>query len=1250
MLAIIILFSAVPPMQVHAEPAGGTKIIQLKTDDLIEPVGLISEKPTFSWKMESDLTGQRQTAYQIIVAKDEQLSDLVWDSGRQDGSTSVGISYAGKALQGSTVYYWKVNVWDKDGQSVSSQTTKFETGLMGEHAWDASKWIQVGDPDEDAVDSYTLELDMQVVTSAVSIVFEAKDTGNLLMWQLINDKGNLMLRPHYKKGGAYSAIKTVDITNFAKGALTDAQHVKLVVNKDSITTYLNNNPTPADVTLASQLGGMGFSGEIGKIGFRSDSSNKEDGFLDNIKLVDSTGKNVKDYNFDDGINPFTAGSVVNGKFSTKYDSTTINELIGIESTALGGAPVHYTVEADLTCTKDAVTIAFNAVNRNDYYMWQFNTTTGNTVRLVPHTWENGNYTLYPKHNTNITNLVGGVEAFKTNEAHITIEVTNIEIKTYVNSTLVDTLPMVQIASIVPQIGYIGVRAADEESGTVDNLKLTNYTDSAEGDVLYNYTFDDGNPFFGGSVKDGKFISAGGFGVLLPNQALGLPTFRKEVTPKKAITSAKLYVTGLGVFDVFINGERVGTRQTDGTLVYDELKPGYTMPGERVFSYAYDVTQMITANQANAISANVSSGWWSGRVAGSHGKNNAFRAQLLLNYTDGSSEVIGTDRSWKTAIKGPVLSADIYDGENYDANADLSYRKPGYDDSQWTEADLNTEFSGEIVPQIGPSVRIRKDLTLTPKETKVYDGVSGTAADRYGKIHVTGTYSGSSSFSLKANEKAVVDLGQNFAGWEEIKVEGPKSTTLTIRHGEMLNDTDGLFSRGNDGPEGSIYTANLRSAQATGRYILNGNGVEIYLPSHTYYGFRYLELSTTADVTIRGVRGIVVTSVAENTGTLTTSNSDVNRLISNTVWGQYSNYLSVPTDCPQRDERQGWTADTQVFSTAGSYNADTKGFLGKFMQDMRDSQTDNGAYPNTAPSGAFGGGGQLGWADAGIIVPYNLYKMYGDKSIIEKNYASMQKFMDVFMKSTDKKGGGHAYGDWLAYESNDDDMKSLLGIAYFAWDAQMMAEMAGALGKDEDVAKYQQVYEEEKVYFQQQYVNTDGSLKRGEQTACLFALKLDLLPNEASREIVKQTLLDNIKRNGNKLQTGFLGTSIIMQTLTDIGAADVAYQLLLQRNNPSWLYSVDQGATTIWERWNSYTKEGGFGPVSMNSFNHYAYGAVTEWMYGYMAGIMYDRDQPGFQHVILQPTPDQVIQSVDCTYDSAYGSIISNWKYVDGTFQ
>jgi len=929
----------------------------------------------------------------------------------------------------------------------------------------------------------------------------------------------------------------------------------------------------------------------------------------------------------------------------------------------------YTIDFDFIIDNACQGFCFGMQDTGTFAMWQVNAYDGphyngnNVVMLRPHFKKNGGWTAYPGGPGNIQNVdITSAIGYQANEItgkliHERIVVDGSNVKTWFGPdadhlTLADdynyseTIPLEKIG-----FRHAGASAGDGEVARYDNFKITD----PNGTVLYANDFSDPHaPGFttnrvnveDGMLKVGSVDTSAEF-VSIQTDSTSRPAYRKIIAPKADLVCAKLYTSGLGVYESYINGERVGRLMDDGSVAYDELKPGYTEPGVRKFYNTYDVTWMLQKDKENVLSAVVTNGWWSGRVAGSYGKENAYFAKLILTYADGSQEAINTDASWKVARASAVQMGDIWDGETYDARVDQSWMLPDYDDSNWSNASINTEFSGGISAWSGSPIVVREDLQRDAQSLTVYQGATGAADGYHGTINVLRTYNDGDAITLNPGETLLVDFGQNFAGWEAFEVEGEAGTTIKVEHGEMLNDGNGATSRGNDGPEGSIYNANYRSAAATTRYILSGNGIESYHPSFTFYGFRYIEITTDKTVTFHSVDGQVVTSVEKELGFMETSDKDVNQLISNVRWGMYSNYLSVPTDCPQRDERLGWTGDTQVFSETGCYMGFSKSFLMKFMEDMRDCQRPDGTYQDIAPSYCVSYlYGNLGWADAGIIVPYNLYMMYGDTSVITENWESMKKFMDGYMAKTNQYGGGHAYGDWLSYESNDHTIMNMIGVAYYAWDAMLMSKMADAIGLADEAARYMAVYEDEKAFFQEQFVNADGTLKRGEQSVCLYALYLDLLPNEESVAAVTGQLIGNIERNGNRLQTGFLGTAIIMNTLTKIGRSDVAYRLLLQHENPSWLYSVDQGATTIWERWNSYTIANGFGDVAMNSFNHYSYGAVAGWMFRSMAGISYDEENPGFKHIVLAPNPDQSLKTVKASYDSAYGTIVSN-SVIDG---
>ncbi len=760
-------------------------------------------------------------------------------------------------------------------------------------------------------------------------------------------------------------------------------------------------------------------------------------------------------------------------------------------------------------------------------------------------------------------------------------------------------------------------------------------------------------------------------------------FRKVLRNGKDIREAYWTVTGLGVFEAYVNGEPVSRRSCKGGLVRDILKPGFTHAFKCRHSFTYDITHLLNTDEGdeNVFSALVSQGWWRDQPNGKRGKESAFRAQLTVRYEDGTEARFGTDTTWVSKYAGPIVQAGIFIGETYDARIDADWMKGGKTDGSWAASKVNTEFNGEIRPFTGLPIRFRDDLILSPVDMYVTKGVEGANDRQFGKAVIIKRCKDGDVVTLDAGEQLVVDFAQNAAAVPEFEVEGVAGTLVTVRLAEMLNENAGLKARGNDGPEGSVYVKNLRGAKDTAqvKYTLK-DGLQKYRPGQTFFGYRYAEFTASAPVKLKNIRSVPVTSISSKCyelGKLKTDNELVNKLISNVLWGQYSNYLSVPTDCPQRNERLGWTADTQVFAEAASYNANVYGFLMKWMDDMTDSQHGNGSYPSVAPLAKYGNEGERhGWADAGIIVPYVLWQQFGDTKIIRRNWDSMKKYM-AFLDGTkfaSKVAMTWQYSDWLSYEKMESNSLQAsktrqwakdateeaqtywryLGGCYWLWDARMMVKMAEAINMKADAEKYREMSDRALAYLRENFFAKDGlliELFRDMQTPALFALKLGLPKDEKSAKAIRDGLLKNIREHGDCLQTGFLGTSILMDTITyEARSPETAYTLLLQRKNPSWLYSVDQGATTIWERWNSYTKATGFGPVGMNSFNHYAYGAVLSWMYGTMAGIQEDPDQPGFKHIVLAPLPDKRIGRVDCTYNSVYGEISSSWKYnADGSW-
>ena len=765
-------------------------------------------------------------------------------------------------------------------------------------------------------------------------------------------------------------------------------------------------------------------------------------------------------------------------------------------------------------------------------------------------------------------------------------------------------------------------------------------------------------------------------------APGTSWFVCSHTNADPVVSARWMTAGLGVYELYLNGRRVGA---------DFLKPGFTDWRKTKYAFTYDVTDAFRCakGEANVLAAEVSAGWWRDKVVtptghkGFVGRKSAFRGVLELRFADGSTRRFGTNTNdWRAGIAGPVTQASIFDGEHFDAR-----RQPGF--AVWRGLgvpEANDEFRGEILPTDGAEVALRRDLTLKPVCAYVWRGVDGVSAEAFGKVKVVREFPNREGpFDIRPGETLVIDFGQNAASVPSFRFSAAEGTVLTARPAEMLNDGGGLKSRGNDGPEGSVYRANLRAGFETGRlltYTFAGEGVEAYCPRFTYFGYRYLSVTATEPVKIQRVVSVPVSSIARDgeLGSLVTGDKVVNRLISHIRWGMFSNYLSVPTDCPQRNERLGWAADTQIFCEAASFNADVYGFLRKWMRDLRDGQDARGSFPAVAPHAQYGESlMRIGWADAGVIVPYQMFRQFGDRRIVDENWAAMEKFVAhvsetryAFWNGIVNECGWYQWGDWLsltklescpykseysAFETDANGRRQIkpdavcywnyLGGCHWLQDAQMMAEMAEGTGREAAAAKYRAMAATAEDYLKRTFFTADGGtilpVFRDMQTPMLFALKLGLVEGDAKARAIAD-LRASITASGGTLHTGFLGTAIALDTLTASGLSSLAYDLLLNRKFPGWLYSVDQGATTVWERWNSYTKKDGFGPVGMNSFNHYAYGSVLAWLYKTAAGIAADVRSPGFRHIVMAPVPDRRLGFVKAEYRSSAGLVKSAWRY------
>ena len=762
-------------------------------------------------------------------------------------------------------------------------------------------------------------------------------------------------------------------------------------------------------------------------------------------------------------------------------------------------------------------------------------------------------------------------------------------------------------------------------------------------------------------------------------APGSNWFLSTVTNEKKVTKAVWMTAGLGVYDLFVNSQLVGK---------EVLKPGFTHYAKTKRSFTYDITDMFQKNpgEENVLSVQVTPGWWADKIITPggdtmFGKKCAFRGVLELTYADGTKVQLGTDtENWKAGIAGPVKHAGIFDGEEYDARCPMGYDTP----ELLKTPEVNTEFAGEILPDNGAEIYQREDLTLHPVRIYVWKNVSGSVITdkeeekEFGTVIIKREYKDGDIIELHPEEKLVVDFGQNAAAVPSFEFEAAEGTCLICRPSEILNDGNGAAKRGMDGPEGSTHRRNLRvdDDEIWMTYTFGpAEGFVSYRPRTSFWGYRYITVTADGAVRFQSISSVPVTSIAQDMeiGKVETGNELINKLISNTYWGQLSNYLSVPTDCPQRNERLGWMADTQVFTETGTFFANTDRFFHKWMKDVRDSQSETGGYPGVSPYAQYGNEMmRLGWADAGVIVPWTVWKQFGDKTIVDECWDSMEKFMahvnetKYDHKALSEENRNYNWNDWLSYEALESSSRRAfvdaatraqaeeywcyLGACYWALDAGMMKDMAVSTGRD--AAKYEAMETRAKEYIRERFLNADGTFcletLNTMQTPALFALKLNLVEGQPKADMLAR-LRKNFEDHGNCLQTGFLGTSILMATLTENGMVDMAYELLFQRKNPSWLYSVDNGATTIWERWNSYMVDKGMGPNGMNSFNHYAYGAVCEWIWETAAGIAADPAQPGFQHIIMKPVPDKRLGHLKAEYKSAAGLIKSAWRYEGDTW-
>jgi alpha-L-rhamnosidase len=689
-----------------------------------------------------------------------------------------------------------------------------------------------------------------------------------------------------------------------------------------------------------------------------------------------------------------------------------------------------------------------------------------------------------------------------------------------------------------------------------------------------------------------------------------PYLRRTFDLPVDVKSARLYITALGIYEVQING----------AAAHDSIfAPGRTEYRKRVPYHAFDVTALLRRGQ-NVIGAILGDGWYCGHLHSdprqTYGDRPRLLAQLEIITADGRTIRLVTDESWR-AGEGPIRSSDMLMGEDYDARMEIpGWSAPGFDDSQWRAAVKFDDPGIAIVAARCPPIRVKGEIRpIAPPVTS-------------------------------ANKRRnIFDLGQNMVGRVRLRFRNaPPGKTIDLRHVEMLDK------------DGKPYTQALRTARATDHYTTRGGEEEFFEPRFTFHGFRYVEVrdypggKPTAD----DLTGVVLHSDLDPTGSFECSDAMINQLQSNIVWSQKGNFLDIPTDCPQRDERLGWTGDAQVFIRTAAWNMNVAPFFTKWLFDMADSQGDDGRIPSVVPSVTtiYGEGGPA-WADAAVICPWTVYRCYGDKRILQDCWSMMSRFMGFLERTcpdhvrADEKCKWRGYGDWLSIDAYTP--QDLIGIAFYAHCARLMSKISRVLGKPEEQAKYDALAEAVAETWRRRYVAADGSINVPTQTAHVLALHFDLLP-ESLRPAAVDALVHDIERRGNHLSTGFVGTPYLNPVLTRFGRVDVAFRLLMQKSFPSWLFPVTHGATTMWERWDGWTPERGFNDAGMNSYNHYAYGAVGEWLYAAVAGIDLDPAEPGYRRIHIRPHPGGGLTHARGSLLSPYGPIESAWALNNGTIR
>ena len=1084
LLAIILVHPADAALEVSS----------LRCEYLTDPTGIDETQPRLSWVVGSLDRGEKQSAWQVLVASTPEnlttnLGDL-WDSGKTVSNATNQIAYAGTPLTSRAACFWKIRAWNKDDQaSPWSAPASWTLGLLASSDWSA-KWI-------DGMTFGPLANDPPVILAA--------------FYEAVTGTGSLNVTAQLTAMVAEGNY-ALPITNGTFGS--DPAFGKI---KQLRVQYQRNG----------QTGTKTFS-ENSLIVFPADLPTLTIPMIQSARYESVIGTGFRD------VTATLVSLAQSGAFSRAVNNTNFGPDPAVNQ--VKRLRVNYTVDGVAGVKLIAENATFN----------------------------------YP------TDLPPPIAAVITNARYEALDGAG-------------TLDVTANLTARAQNGAYTLTVNNTTFGSdpaLNHLKR----------LRLEYTL--GGKSWVKSIPEAAVFN---FPANLANPTC-VPYLRKPFTLTKQVRKATVYATALGLYELHLNGSRIGDHV---------LAPEWTDYSKRLRYQAYDVTSQLVSG-SNVLGAQLANGWYSGHIGNGGyqfwGVSPALLVQLEISYTDGTRERVISDGSWKMQTS-PTLSSDFMLGEDYDATREVSgWESPGFDDTGWSQVLLRSEPPRLMNGQVTEPVR--ELMEISPK-----------------------------ALTQPLPGKWTYDLGQNMVGVVRLKITAAAGTRITLRHAEMLN------------PNGTVYTANLRGAPSIDTYTCKGGGEETWQPKFTFHGFRYVELTGVSSTPPLGaVTGIVIASDTPPTGEFACSDGFINQLHSNIQWGQRGNYLSVPTDCPQRDERLGWMGDAQVFVRTATYNADIVAFFSKWLTDVTDAQTSDGRFTDVSPAAGVSSGTPA-WGDAGVICPWTIYQAYGDVRLLGKSYPAMKKWVEWCRANSTNSIRDHArgndYGDWLSI--NADTNKELIGTAYYAYSTKLVAKAAAVLGMTADAAIYEALFQTIKTAFINQYVNsTTGAITSNTQCAYVMALKFDLLPYNL-RDEVAQLLENDVVAKGDHLSTGFVGVSYLLPALTAAGKTDTAYRLLMQDSFPSWLFSVKLGATTIWERWDGWTPTNGFQDAGMNSFNHYSLGSCGEWLYGTVAGIDQDPSTPGYQKIIIRPKPGGSLTSASGSLRSIHGLISSAWHQYAGDF-